>query len=364
MGQTTVRELIRLRIASQRLSGPPVESPAEVVSALGAVQAQELGLALWSLGQRSGATMAAVVEAFDSGAFLRTHILRPTWHFVPAEDLRWMQRLTRDRIAGQARYYAGLVGADDALVPQALAVFERVLADGAHRTRAELGDALAEAGLRVPMRALPHLTLLAELQDVITSGALRDGRPTYALLADRVPAGRDLSGDEALAELTRRYLAGHGPATVRDLAWWASLTQAQARRGVQLLGDEIETRTRDGVQYLTVAGQPEAEQPSGAHLLQPFDELVVGYSQSRSLVYADGEQSRNPNTLRYPLLVAGSIKGWWTVRAEASTPIRVLAAHQLGGTATAAVERAAAEYATFADRVPTVEWLDTTSQPL
>ena len=359
MGTTSVRDLIRLRIASQRLSGPSLDSPSDVVAALGAVQAQELGLALWSLGQRSDSTADEVRAALDSGAVLRTHVLRPTWHFVPAEDLRWMQRLTHDRIAAQARYYAGLVGADEELVGLSFAVFERVLGDGVHRTRAELGAALVEAGLEVPPRALPHLTLLAELADLITSGPLRDGRHTYALVAERVPVGRELVGDEALAELTRRYLAGHGPATVRDLAWWASLTQPQARRGVQLLGDEVETLHAEGTEYLVLADREPAPAPARAALLQPFDELVVGYSQSRWLVYADPEQSRNPNTLRYPLLVDGRVLGWWTARAEPSTPISVLVTSARARAAGPAVERAAAEYAAFAGRAPAVEWLDT-----
>ena len=369
--QTTVQQLVAHRLRAQRLDGPPAGSPADVVRSLGAVQAQELSLALWSMGQRSGADLATVTDALDSGAVLRTHVLRPTWHFVPAEDLRWMQRLTRDRIWPQARHYARLVGADDELVGQALTVFEQTLADGAHRTRAELGAALADAGLDVPPRALPHLTLLAELEHVITSGALRDGRPTYALAAERVPTGRDLSGDEALAELTRRYLSGHGPATVRDLAWWASLTRAEARRGVTLLGDEVEWLTVQDVDYVATGWDASAEPDTepgagpttgaGTHLLQPFDELVVGYSQSRWLVYADPEASRTPSAMRFPLLVDDLVVGWWTVATEASSPIRVLAARPLDGPACAAVERAAARFAAFADRSPHVEWLDTSA---
>ncbi len=84
-----------LRLLNTGLSSHPFRSPDEVVSHLGAVQAQDFAAAKWSVGVRmQKATDDFIERAFNEGKFLRTHVMRPTWHFVMPEDIRWMQKLT------------------------------------------------------------------------------------------------------------------------------------------------------------------------------------------------------------------------------------------------------------------------------
>lgn len=357
MGSATPRDIVTRRLRAQLLTSPLEGGPASVVRHLGAVQSQELGLALWSVGQRSAAGRAAVLAALDAGTVLRTHVLRPTWHFVAAEDLRWLQALTGARVGAQARSHARRAGVDEELLRRCLPVIEKALAGGAHHSRSEVRDALARHGVDVSPALLAHVLIEAELGSVVTSGPLRGGRPTYALGVERIPRGPDLAGEQALAELARRYLRGHGPATAPDLAWWASLTLGQARLGIHLIGDEVERIEVDGVTYLTTADQSAAPAPAAAHLLQPFDELVVGYQrQSRALSYADPRASRDPNTRRHPLLLGASVRGWWWAAARPTAPVRVGLDMGAAESDRQPVLAAVAGYAGFFARTAAIDW--------
>lgn len=357
MGSATPPDVVTRRLRAQLLSGPVAGGPANVVRHLGAVQSQELELGLWSVGQRSAASRAAVLAALDAGTVLRTHVLRPTWHCVAAEDLRWLQAVTGARVGALARSHARRAGVDDELLRRCLPVIAAALAGGAHRSRREIRDALAGHGVDVPPALLAHVLLAAELGSVITSGPLRGGRPTYALGDERIPRGPDLAGEQALAELARRYLRGHGPATERDLAWWASLTLGHARLGIHLIRDELDRIDVDGVTYLTAADQSPAPAPAAAHLLQPFDELVVGYQrQSRALSYADPRASRDPNTRRHPLLLGTSVRGWWWAAARPTDPVRVGLDMGAAESYRQPVLNAVAGYARFVGRTAAIDW--------
>ena len=318
---TGVRDVARRRLAAQHLVGEHAVSPAEVVRHLGAVQAQEFASARWSLGQRSGADDAAVSAAYDRGEFLRTHLLRPTWHFVLPEDLHWIQALTSERVRNQDRYGARRAGVDEELVGRSRSLFERALTGGRDLTRAELKEALAVDGLDLSGPQLGHLTLRAEVDDVLTSGPMRGRLHTYMLVEERVGTRRRLDGDEALAELTRRYFRSHGPASEKDFAWWSSLLLSQVRRGLQIIGGELERVTIDETVYWFDPTSPSHVETAGALMLQTFDELVVAYTQTRRVAYDEQPaRSTNPNTFAQPLVVDGQVVGTWRAKQNRGTP--------------------------------------------
>jgi hypothetical protein len=251
----------------------------DVVRHLLAVQSQDYPNAKWAVGQRAaGATEADLDRAFDAGEIVRTHVMRPTWHFVAAEDLRWLVALTAPRVRRASAHQYRLLEIDGKLTARASAIVERALRDGNALTREELGTRLAAAGIEATGPRLAYLVGDSELTGMICSGPRRGRRHTYALVEDRLPPAPARTRDEALAELARRYVEGHGPALVADLAWWSGLTVAEARRALESATPPLVREDVDGRAFWTSPTQPSPRFSSPAvHLLPNYDELLIAF---------------------------------------------------------------------------------------
>jgi Winged helix DNA-binding domain len=272
----TRQGVLQRRLATQMLQGEGLPRAADVVRLLGCVQSQEYAHALWSLGMRTSGLRAAEVQAeFDRGDFLRTHILRPTWHLVAAEDIRWILEVTAPRVQKLNQTIYRQEGLDLATLDRGLALIVEELEGGRYRDRAELGQALADRRLVSQRLGLAYIVMNAELQGVICSGPMRGRQQTYALLEERVPRSADAAGDAA--ELARRFFAGHGPASVPDLARWSSLTSSQCRDALAAVKDRLDCVTVEGVELWFDPDAPRARQSSEALLLPLYDELTLSY---------------------------------------------------------------------------------------
>ena len=303
-------DLARWRLHRQRVEGPPERGPESVVSHLLAVQAENPSQVAWAVGTRCGAAAEDDVFApLDDGRFLRTHALRLTWHYVCAEDLRWLLDLTRPRVLpayDRQLRAAGIEGERR----QRLLDLVAAAVEGRHVTRAELASELAEAGEELSGHALMILAAVAEVEALICSGRRADGEHTYASSADRVTRSRDLSGDQALAELAHRYVTGHGPATERDLAYWASQPITAVRRGLAAAGDTLATVEVDGRRFWhRVGDEPPPAAPPRGHLLQIFDEYYRGYQDSRDLLDLAGLHARGPERFVGMAVIGSQIVG-------------------------------------------------------
>jgi Winged helix DNA-binding domain len=305
-----------LRLRNQKLVASDARTPAEIVSWLGAVQSQDYAGAQWALGLRlPGLTDADIDRAFNDGTIVRTHILRPTWHFVAPEDIRWIQKLTGPRVQRQSESYHRKVGLDQRAFARSRRVLESSLRDGRHLTRAALGAVFTRARVSVDGLRLAFLMMQAELDLVICSGPRQGKQFTYALLDERVPRAKRLDGEEALSELVRRYFQSHGPATVHDFVWWSGLTVAQTKAGLAALGREVESRELNGLTYWSM---PSARRPSGAdgpivHLLPIYDEYLNAL-RDRSL--ARDPSAPTPTVADFvgspnQLLIDGVLRGAW-----------------------------------------------------
>lgn len=230
------RPIALQRLANQRITTPGPREVAALVSWFGAVQAQDYPAARWALGLRmpAGATAATIDRAIDAAQIVRTHVMRPTWHFVAASDVHWMLELTADRVQQKLAFAFRYYELDAGLRVRATRAIEEAVGGGAHLTRSELGAHLAREGIAIQGIRLALLTIHAEVERVLCSGCRRGGQPTYALLAARAPKPERRSRDEAIAELAGRYFGSHGPATIRDFAWWSGLTAADAKRGLEM----------------------------------------------------------------------------------------------------------------------------------
>ena len=292
-------DLARWRLRSQHLVSPHAGSARAVVGSLLAVQAENSGQAAWAVASRTRhPDRAALATLLDEGAVIRTHVLRPTWHFVLAEDIGWLLDLTGPRVrrvTGQQLRTAH--GLDDRAVDRAIAAVLETLAGRAYRTRRQLAGELQQQGVPAGGQLLMILLAHAELDGLICSGPVVDGEHTYALMSERVPPSRRLDRTEALAALALRYFTGHGPATERDLAYWATLTLGDVRAGLEQVRDRLDTFRHDGHTYWHAPGDPPGgpQQPAG-HLLQILDETYRGYQQSRWVLDAAGNVPRTRET--------------------------------------------------------------------
>jgi hypothetical protein len=318
----TPSEIALRRLVRQQLLGPKARTPQQVVERLVAVQAQDYYGAKWSVGLRCrGATDATVERAFDRGAILRTHLLRPTWHFVAPQDIRWLLALTGPRVqAANARLYRKL-GMDAAAFRRSNAALARALEGGRYLTRDELAQALEQAGVRTSDRMrMSYFLMFAELEGLACSGPRRGKQFTYALLETRVPATKALTHDDALVELARRYFLTRGPATVQDFAKWSGLTVADARDGLEGAQGALVREVADG-KTLWFAPSPRIPRRPASpvvHLLSIFDEYVCGY-RDRSAMVSERNGARllrMGNSLTGIVVVAGVIAGTWNRRMK------------------------------------------------
>jgi Winged helix DNA-binding domain len=292
-------DIARWRLRTQHLIPPYAVSAREAVGSLLAVQAENPSQAAWAVASRTRNPDQADLSALlDSGAVLRTHVLRPTWHFVRAEDIGWLLDLTGPRlrrVTGQQ--LRGAHGLDERSTGLAFTAITQVLAARGQLTRPQLAEELRERGIRGSGQMLMILLAHAELDGLICSGRVAGGEHTYALMDERVRASRRLGRVEALAELALRYFTGHGPATERDLAYWATLTLTDVRAGLHQVRDRLDSFQHDGRTFWHSPGDPPCgpQKPAG-HLLQILDETYRGYQDSRWLLDAAGDVPRTRET--------------------------------------------------------------------
>jgi Winged helix DNA-binding domain len=309
--------LARWRMHNLRLAGPPFDRPTDVIGWLGAVQSQDYGPAKWSLGHRTtGLRDSDVDRLLAEGKILRTHVLRPTWHFVLPADIHWMLELTAPRIHQLSSYYYRQLELDDAIQKKCRRIIERALRSEGQLTRKEIQATLERGGIRAQGPRLGYIMMYAELNRLVCSGSLKGRQHTYALLEERAPHANELTRDQGLAELTRRYFTGHGPATINDFKWWSSLTVADIKRGLEMVGRELSSQDIDGTTFW-FGEEPPARRPTPpiVNLLQPYDEYLVGYSpETKYVVDATGRARSSPAGTTVPndlVIINGQVAGFW-----------------------------------------------------
>jgi hypothetical protein len=332
-------DIAHRRLHNQHITRRTLETPQALVEWLGAVQSQDYAAAKWALGlrllgtypsrQRSGASTAAqsggtsgegvtdddIEQAFTDGAILRTHVMRPTWHFVSPADIRWLLALTAPRIHAASAYYIRKLELDDAVFRRTNAVLANALQGGRQLTRDELASALQQAGIAIEgEQRVTYIMMRAELDGIICSGARRGKQFTYALLAERAPHARMLARDEALAELTMRYFMSHGPATIQDFVWWSGLTVADVKAGLAMVTSHLQQETIHGQTYWSSPSTlPVHDLSQTAYLLPNFDEYTVGYTDRSAIFDALHTNKLDPRggLLTNTMVLDGQVVGTW-----------------------------------------------------
>ena len=312
----TPAELLSARLRNQQLTESTQRKSTDVVSWLCAMQAQDYPAAKWAIGVRApGLQDADVDQAFNDGLILRTHVLRPTWHFVSPADIRWMLALSAPRLHAVNAYYYRQADLDAKLFLKSCAMIHRMLEGGVTLTRAEIADGLNRAKIPAHGLKLAYLVMHAELEGVICSGPRRGKQFTYALLEERAPKAKTKDREEALAELAKRYFASHGPATVRDFAWWSGQTIKDAQQAIDSVKPMLESSSIGGSTVWSADdGHGKASKSVIAMLLPNYDEYLIAYKDRGAFV----DQSRAANIVARSggafsnhLIIDGRLAGGW-----------------------------------------------------
>ncbi len=350
------RQIASTRMANQQIESSACITPSDVVAHLTAMQAQDYRGALWSIGLRlPGSTVAQVERAIAERTIVRTWPMRGTLHFVAAADVRWMLRLLTPRVirgtAGRERQ----LELDEAVFARSSGVFERALRDGAVLTRAEMYEALERARISTASQRGIHILMRLSQQGLLCFASHKGNKPSFALLDEWIPKSRTVERDEALAELTTRYFRGHGPATVRDFAWWSGLTLGDSRAGVAAAHWELASETVNGTEYLVSRDAPDvAAAKRAVHLLPGFDEYLLGYTDRSAALDPAHAQSVVPgnNGMFMPTIVAGGrvVGTWKGASTNGSRMVKLAPFRALSTRDASAAGAAAKRYGRFSSR--------------
>ncbi len=310
----TLPEVARSRLTSQQLANTKLKSAGDLVKWLGAVQAQEYAQTKWGLGLRlKNLSDHDIEQDFTEGKILRTHLLRPTWHFVSAEDIRWLLMLTAPRVHAINAYMYRQLELDNDIFKRCHKILEKTLQDGKQLTRETLNENFKRKKIEAKGHRLSYIMMHAELAGLICSGARQGNQFSYALLDERVPASKAKSYDEALAELTKRYFTSRGPATIKDFSTWSGLSLAECKRGIEITKTSFEKELIEHCEYyFTKTPLVVKKQIQDIHLLPIYDEFIMGY-KDRSALLVFKNMLKSVSKFHYNCMVIydGQIIGTW-----------------------------------------------------
>jgi len=348
------KAIVLKRMGSQGFGGAGISDVASLVGWMGCVQAQDFAQGKWGVGLRLGVSEAEVEDDFNAGRILRTHVLRPTWHFVLPEDIGWMLRLSAPRIRAFSKFYYRQLGLDAAVFRRSRKVIEKALSDGAFLTRNDLAALFKRAKINTDDIRMNFLMMDAELDGLICSGPRKGKQFTYGLLAARVSWSREFEADEALGELARRYFMSRGPATLSDFAWWGGLRLGQAKRGLEVVRGGL---VNEGEYWFGEVVSSPPSSPSPQVLLLPaYDELTVAYKDRADFLPAAFEKESSYG-LKPVIMVNGRIAGIWRrVVGKEKVVVEVRLFEKVSKTVERMIGREAKRYAKFVgEKVVTTE---------
>jgi hypothetical protein len=312
----TNSEIIRQRLINQKLTGSAFQNPQQVVNWMIALQAQEFAMAKWAIGLRlPGWNDDDIEKSFNEGSILRTHLLRPTWHFVTPMDIRWLLALTKPHINAASAYYHRKSELDSKTFNRCQDILAKTLEGGDHLSRKKLQAALARAKINADGQRLAYIMMHAELDGIICSGPRAGKQFTYSLLDKRVPATKKISRDEALSILARRFFASRGPATIQDLSYWSGLTIKEIKAGIESLPTDFEREIIEGQEYIFLPYNPDNKnKPLATFLLPDYDEYGMSYRDRDSLYYKNKIETtgkKSAPVFSHIVIVEGMYAGNW-----------------------------------------------------
>ena len=343
-------QITAFRLNAQFLSSPFSGTPDKLIEEMGAMQAQDFAMAKWALGVRlPGCTNQEITDAYNRGDILRTHILRPTWHFVSPANIRWMLSLTADRIKSSSKSRDRDLGITEELYERVNRIIRKALEGNKCLTRDALAVEIGKAKIKTDTACMTHFMMRAEVEGIVCSGVLEGGSHTYALLDERVPSVPALSEEEALARLARIYFSTRSPATLQDFCWWSNLSLTKAEKGFNAVKQEFFPEKMNGQTYWFAHAANPKNPPDAVFLLPAFDEYIISYRDRRAVLSSETHaKAISSNGVFRPTVVAnGKVIGLWKKAASGRRSVSVDFFNQPEESIRKALDRATENYNEF-----------------
>ena len=303
------------RLVSQKIAAPGLETAAQCVAWMGGMQAQDFRMSQWAIGLRlPGATETDIRRAIDSAEIIRTHLLRPTWHFVSATDIYWMLNLTAPHLKAGMKGRHKALELNDKILKKCNSIIEDALVAGKNLTRKELVAELNKHKIATDNNRSSHIFLNAELEGLICSGKIKGSQPTYALLGQRVPSKKIFNKEESLCLLATKYFQSHSPATFNDFLWWSGLPVTEARQALEMVkGNFFKQKINESEYWFNDSFTGQQTRKNSIFLLPAFDEYLISYKdRSASICSIHESKAFSKNGIFWPTIIAnGKVEGTW-----------------------------------------------------
>jgi hypothetical protein len=303
-----------IRLQSQQLITPKFEKPKDLVAWMGAIQGQEYNMSKWAVGIRlANPSLQAVDDAIRKGEILRTHLLRPTWHLVTPEDIRWMIMLSGKRIKPSLALIEKELGLGAKQFLGGIQSIEKMV-ERQNLTRQEIITELEKTGITNATQSINAFTIYAEAEGIICSGVEKEGKHTYTLLEERVAPVKELNKDEALAKLAVMYFQSHSPATLNDFMWWSGLSITESRHAIELIKDRLIVDSKESNDFYIHQSYSDIKETEDVlHFIPPYDEYLISYKvRTDVLDLAHHPKAFTKYGIFYPVIMHnGKVVGNW-----------------------------------------------------
>lgn len=317
------KDIILQRLINQRIVQSDFTTPEQVVSYMGAMQAQDWSMAKWAIGLRlPGSCDADIEKAFNEGSILRTHVLRPTWHVVTPMDIGWITKLSAPRVHALNGLYYRKFGLDDKTLKKTRDILRKELADNNFKTREELNEKFVKSKISGDRVKLAYIMMHAELEGLICSGPRIGKQFTYAMLAERAPKAIALSNTDALQRLATIYFTSRGPASMADFAWWSGLKMVDCKTAVESLDNSFERMVIDDTEYIMKENPNPESKRSATFLMPDYDEYGIGY-KDRSMYHHPRWAAKEKVAAQeffHAMVVDGYFGGMWAKVTKGNKP--------------------------------------------
>lgn len=309
------QEIAQYRLFNQQIATRNIRNVKDLVAHLGAIQAQDYEMAKWAIALRiADAQITTIEQAINQREIFRTHILRPTWHIVSADDIRWMLAITAPNIKRTITSMMKKLEIDEPTLVKSMDIIQQVLANQNALTRPEIMEQLSQNGIKTNDLRSSHLMMYAELESIVCNGSWKGKQLSYLLLDEVVPNKQVLEKEEALALLAKKYFMSHGPASLQDYIWWSGLTVKDAKEGLELAKSVLQSIEVEGQTYW-FQDLPEMTQEhlDAIYLLPAFDEFLVSYKDRTASIEAQFHpEAMTVNGIFKPIIVKnGQTIGTW-----------------------------------------------------
>jgi hypothetical protein len=308
-------EIARYRLRNQQIAQSGFKTAKQLVAWMGAIQAQDVSMAKWAIGIRLPESTEKIIDsAIDTGEVIRTHLLRPTWHFVSCNDIYWMLELSANQIKASMKSRDKELELSEVVYKKSYSVLEKSFSTIKNLSREDLVTELSRAKIPTNENRASHILMRAELDGLICSGSIKNSKQTYALLQEKVPVMKRLKHEESLAQLAQNYFKSHGPATIQDFTWWSGLPASQARFALESVKAFFYHEKIGDKQYwfpdLKYDQMPDR---SKVYLMPAYDEFIISYKdRSSSLIVEDHKKAVSTNGIFRPIIVIdGKVEGIW-----------------------------------------------------